>query len=293
MVSLILPSRLVGNNLFHEFGRFMDANPILPEEVQLDFSNLSFARPPSVAFLSNFTHWFVNAGSSVKFTGTDIANQAIKYLDDAQFFELHTGSKIAASSSCRPTTIPVRQVARSASHGWLEFDFLPWLMRHSGLTRSSLAEVKTCMQELFNNISDHTLFDEGCVFGQWYPNEKKIIVSIGDFGTGIPKNVAKVVPGLSHNEAIVRAAEDGFSSQSLPTNRGAGLYLLLLNVVQRFNGHVTIRSGAGYVKFEKFKNDIYTYCQHDCGYCIGTIIDIVLYTDRIPYAEEEEEFEWI
>ncbi len=228
----------------------------------------------------------------MRFDGLNSREKAIKYLDDSLFFEQHLGQKLNPNSRCRPTTIPVRQVAKTDSYAWLEFDFLPWLIEKSGLTKSSLAEVKTCLQELFNNISDHTIHDEGCVFGQWYPNKKEIIISVADFGIGIPENVSKIIAGLSDNQAILKAVEDGFSSQSLPTNRGAGLYLLLLNIVQRFHGKVTIRSHSGYVEFANRNDTIYQYDYTNCGFCIGTTIDIVLNTDQIPYAEEEEEFEW-
>lgn len=292
MATFVLPRRLEQSNLFVAFGDFVKANPELPREVAIDLSELTFASPPSIAFLSNLTYWLSHAGVTVSFSGANIRRHAIKYLDDSQFFAHHTGSQLDPMSECRPTTIPVQRVAKTDSHAWLEFDFIPWLVAKSGLSTASLAEVKTCIQELFNNISDHTEFDQGCIYGQWYPNQKKIVISIADFGVGIPHNVAKIVKGLSDNEAIIRAAEDGFSSKSLPTNRGAGLFLLLLNVVQRFNGRVTIRSASGYVKFENVKNSIYTYPQVNCGYCIGTTIDLVLYTDRIPHAEEEEDFEW-
>ncbi|WP_305972711.1 MULTISPECIES: ATP-binding protein [unclassified Mameliella] len=264
----------------------------MPAEVVIDFSDVSFITPPSVAFLSNFTYWFANAGAKVAFDGLNVNRAAIKYLDDSMFFEQHLGSKLDPSSYCRSTTVPVRKVAKTDSYGWLEFEFIPWLSEKSGLSKASLAEVKTCLQELFNNISDHTVHDEGCVFGQWYPNINKIIVSIGDFGIGIPQNVERVVPNLSDNGAILKAAEDGFSTKSLPTNRGAGLHLLLLNVVQRFCGTVTIRSHAGYVEFVNHEGKIYSVEYESCGFCIGTTIDLVLYTDRIPHADDEEEFEW-
>lgn len=292
MAKLLLPRQLAKNNLFIRFGEFLDDNPEMPKEVEIDFSDVSFITPPSVAFLSNFCHWFGNAGATVTLVGLSQNRNAIKYLDDSLFFEQHVGRKLNPSSRCRSTTIPVRTVAKTESHAWLEFDFLPWLMKNSGLSKPSLAEVKTCLQELFNNISDHTIHDEGCVFGQWYPNLNKIIVSVADFGSGIPQNVGKIIAGLSDNDAIVKAAEDGFSSKSLPTNRGAGLYLLLLNVVQRFHGTVTIRSATGYVEFVNKQESIYVNCHTACGFCIGTTIDIVLFTDRIPHAEEEEDFEW-
>ena len=288
-----MPAYLINHNLFKEFQKFLDANPKLPETVEVNFSQVRHIKPPSVAFLSNMTHWFTSMGSGVEFSNTDVQQEAIKYLDDSLFFELHTGQKISPFSACRPTTLPVRQLARRDSHSWLEHIFLPWLIDKSGLTKNSLAEIKSSLQELINNISDHTDFEEGCIFGQWYPKTNKILITVADFGVGIPENVRKVSPNLSDSDCLKRAAEDGFSSKSLPTNRGAGLYLLLLNIVERFNGDVTIRSGLGYVKFVNQSGSIYVTATDNCGYCVGTTIDIVLHTTQIPYEEDEEEdFEW-
>ena len=223
---LMLPSRVVENAIFIELQKFFKTYPKLPDTVDIDFSRLSFIRSPGVAFLSNFSHWIMDQGATVKFSNLDINKEAIKYLDDSMFFEQHLGKKLNPSSKCRPSTIPLKQVARSECHAWLEFEFLPWLMGRSGLTKTSLAEVTTGLKELFNNIDDHTKFEHGCVFGQWHPKENKIIITIADFGLGIPETVRRVQPNLDDTAAILKAAEDGFSSMSLPTNRGAGLHLL-------------------------------------------------------------------
>ncbi len=272
IAALLLPSRVVGNNVFVELQTLLVSNPKIPDTVDIDFSRLTFIRSPGIAFLSNFSHWLIDQGAKVTFSNLNpISRPAIKYLDDSLFFEQHLGSKLNISSRCRPTTLPLKQVARSECHAWLEFEFLPWLINHSGLTKTSLAEVTACLKELFNNIDDHTEFETGCVFGQWHPKEKQIIISIADFGQGIPNTVRRVKPELDDTAAIIKAAEDGFSSKSLPTNRGAGLYLLLLNIVQRFCGRVTIRSMGGLVEFDNRNGLIYTTPHTNVGFCIGTM----------------------
>lgn len=291
--TLKLPPYLQEHKLFQAVEVFLDANPKMPSTVIFDFGRVKFIRPPSVTYLSNFSQWLLSLGSEVKFTGLDISREPIAYLDDSQFFQQHTGAPLRANSVCRTTTMPLRQLARRDSHAWLETAFLPWLIDKSGLSKNSLAEVKSSLQEIINNISDHTVFEEGCIFGQWYPNKNQIIVTVADFGLGIPENVAKVVAGLDDCQAIVKAVEDGFSSKSIPSNRGAGLYLLLLNIVQRFGGVVTIRSHRGYAKFANSSGNIKVTTTQQCGYCIGTTIDIVLNTDKIPYEDDiEEDFTW-
>jgi anti-sigma regulatory factor (Ser/Thr protein kinase) len=290
--NLSLPRQLKNNNLFIAFADFLSANPQLPKEITIDFRDVQFITPPNVAFLSNFIHWFENAGIAVSLENLDVSRKVLKYLDDALFFESHLGHKLCSTSELRATTLPVLQLKRTDSHWWLEHTFLPWLNRTTGLSIASLAEIKTCVQELINNISDHTIHDEGCIFGQWYPQKNEIIVSIADFGIGIPVNIRKVEADINDCAAIIKAAEDGFSTKSILSNRGAGLYLLLLNVVLRFNGKVTIRSQSGYVRFEKRGGILYPICNRSCGFCVGTTIDLVISTDHIPPADDEEEFEW-
>ncbi|MGB0799329.1 MAG: hypothetical protein ACPGRD_08425, partial [Planktomarina sp.] len=60
-----------------------------------------------------------------------------------------------------------------------------------------------------------------------------------------------------------------------------------------FKGKVTIRSDNGYVAFENRNGVLESHTTRNCGYCIGTTIDIVLSTDRMPRIEEiEEDFQW-
>ena len=136
--------------------------------------------------------------------------------------------------------------------------------------------------------------DVGSIFAQWYPKLDKVFVSIADFGAGIPETVRTVEPGLSDEEAIVRAFEDGFSSRSTPRNRGVGLHLLRQNVIERFDGSITVRSQSGAVRFDKSGNSVRVVPYKARGFCPGTMIDIEFRTDLIDEEERDEsaDFEW-
>jgi len=287
-----LPRRLEGANVFKQLSMFLEQNDPLPKVVKIDFSKVTFIRPSNVVFLSNFSQWLHVNGCKVRYVGMNVARDSIKYLDDSLFFEQHLGKKLDSSSQCRKTTLPLQNVARVESHNWLESEFLPWVMNHSGLNKSSLAEVKTCLQELLNNISDHTDYDYGCLFSQWYPKEKQIIVSVADFGIGIPNTVRTIKPNLADCDAIELAAQYGFSAKSTPRNRGAGLDTLIANIVEDFDGKVMIRSNSGLVKFAKRGDSRYISKYDAVGWCIGTTIEMVIPTNQIPVVEEEESFEW-
>ena len=167
------------------------------------------------------------------------------------FFQQHCGEKVWANSSPRNTTIPLQRIAHSHSHAWLEHNLLPWLALNIGLTQASFYDLKGCLSELFNNIKDHTRFDIGSIFVQHYPQEKRINLSLADFGVGIPEKVRGVVSGLTDAEAVVRAVQEGFTTKSTPGNAGLGLDILLKTVVGMNSGEVTIYSGHAIVRFRK------------------------------------------
>lgn len=85
MSNLSLPRQLKNNNLFIAFADFLSANPQLPKEITIDFRDVQFITPPNVAFLSNFIHWFENAGIAVSLENLDVSRKVLKYLDDALF----------------------------------------------------------------------------------------------------------------------------------------------------------------------------------------------------------------
>jgi len=116
---------------------------------------------------------------------------------------------------------------------------------------------------------------------------------LADFGIGIPKSVRNYGRDLNDNNAIQLAATDGFTTQSIPGNRGAGLSYLIDNIVKNFCGKVTIRSLNGYVEFKNSTGSVKQSSHENCGYCIGTTIDIVLNTNNlVDDTIIEEELEW-
>lgn len=158
----------------------------------------------------------------------------------------------------------------------------------------NLSDLTTCIGELFNNINDHSSYDVGCIFAQWFPKKDLVEISIADFGSGIPETVRRIEPGLSDNDAIIRAFDDGFSSQSTPRNRGVGLHLLHQNVVERFDGKISVRSQSGAVWYARHGNSLRTVPYKADGFCPGTMIDIDFRTDLIDVDEPADglEVEW-
>jgi anti-sigma regulatory factor (Ser/Thr protein kinase) len=287
-----LPRQFRAEQLFTQVEQHFGQFEQLPEEISFDFSRMQFLRPSGVVFLSNLSRYLSHRGCCVRYSNLDVNRSAIQFLDDAKFFEQHLGEPLAATSGIRPTTQPLQAIHPQESHAWLEFTLLPWLSAHCGVPVRHMAELKTCLSEVFNNIADHTDSGLGSVFAQWYPREENLEICIADIGQGIPNTVARIVQGLSDSEAIALAFEDGFSSQSLPTNRGVGLFYLQQNVVQNFSGTLRCLSAGGGVTIDKVGNLVRKVPYKVQGFCPGTMIEMRFRTDLLYQADEEGDFEW-
>jgi anti-sigma regulatory factor (Ser/Thr protein kinase) len=183
------------------------------------------------------------------------------------------------------------QIAQAESHDWLENNLVPWLAGRLMISQVSLASIKVCVSELFNNIQDHTRYDIGSIFVQHFPNRENVTIAVSDFGAGIPHNV-RTRENLQDAAAIIRAVQDGFTTGSTPRNRGAGLDILLQTVVRKNGGQVIIYSGDSMVRFSKLR-DLVVPQASIVGFCPGTTIEIVLRTNTIEVLpEESEDLQW-
>lgn len=290
---VILPRQFRAPELFPQVQREFGRLERVPSHVQFDFSQLKFARPSGVVFLSNLTRYLRRNGCKVTYCGLNPSRDPVAYMDDSLFFEQHCGRRLLDSSQPRPTTMPLMEIRHTEVHGWIGFQLIPWLAASSGVPEQELAEFRTCMSELFNNIQDHTEYDVGSVFAQWFPQEHKLEIVVADFGSGIPRTVRTVEAIDSDANAILRSFDEGFSAKSIPTNRGAGLHYLRQNVLNNLGGKLRVHSGGGVVRFEKNGNSHQVELCEGSGYCPGTMVELEIRTDRIEFDEVNDgSFEW-
>jgi len=81
---------------------------------------------------------------------------------------------------------------------------------------------------------------------QYYPRTKRLFISVADFGMGIPATVNRFLrknqqPELSPTDAVRKARELNFSSQSKPHNKGRGLDTLRVGITT-LRGMLTIQT---------------------------------------------------
>jgi anti-sigma regulatory factor (Ser/Thr protein kinase) len=294
---ITLPNILKSETMYTLLGRTIDDN-LQPKAktIELDFTSLRWIEPSGVTVLSNLVLWLDSQNVNVVLVVPEKIPTGkfcpIKYLDDSQFFYLHTSNNqsILKTSKVRSTTLSLQWVTSDISYQWVDNKFAYWLAGRLGVNVNTLGTIKMCILEILNNIRDHAKESIGCIFAQHYPSENCIRINISDFGVGIPNTIRRVMPNISDDLALRLAIKEGFTSQSLPSNRGAGLHTLLENVVISNGGSVKIHSNHGILTCFKAKNgDIATLSKLENRFYPGTFIEIELKTDSIQMIQDEEE----
>lgn len=264
------------------------------DQFTFDFSSLNFIDGSGMTVISNTMEWLDYRKVKMFFSGHKRPHvDCISYLDDCGFFHRHLGESVRPHARVRSTTLPFTKVAHADAHNWLEASFTPFMCNALGVQSGALASIRSCVGEIFNNIQDHSTLNIGFAHVQRYPNMKRVVVTISDFGRGIPNSMRQRHPGLTDTEAVLRATEEGITSQTTPRNRGLGLDLLIRRVTGN-SGYVTIYSfnGAISCSSDDYGNIVKTPIMGNGAYP-GTLVEISLRTDCFVGDDfEEEDMQW-
>lgn len=295
-IQVSLPSHFNRRTMYEFLAGLFDGdrNP-QHDNIEFDFTTLRFIEPVGITVISNITQYLLNKGVKVRYVTPNKKHfnkyGALVYLDDSQYFKLYLGETRRHNACVRPTTIPLENVKVASSYAWFE-KVLNWLSFSVNISVNSLVDLKMPLQEIFNNIKDHSRENIGCSFIQHYPKKDEVQIAISDFGVGIPYNIQSKLPSLNDAESLEKAIEHGFSTRSTPQNRGAGLDNLIYNVVKNNKGEVFIHSNHGILHCKNVNNELCTKSSLSRIYYPGTLIQINLRTDTFPDLIEEEDFEW-
>lgn len=277
----------------------------LHKEYKFDFTSCtSFIEPIGVTLLHNLTRWLVSQSIEVTFVHSDIKDKKIwdnlsspqRFLDDAGFFEKQIGEKIYPNSTLRKTTIPLEDVEIKNFNSWLSNSLIPWVANVLEKEPGELATFQVCIQEIFNNVKDHAKQGSGCIFAQHIPRKNTLIISIADIGIGIINHIKNQPQfnDFSDKKALLSSVERGFTTQTTPRNRGAGLDSLVHNMTLNANGAVYIFANSGILECSKGTNGILNEYQDANHFYPGTHIEIHINTSEASELFDiiEEEFTW-
>lgn len=295
---IFLPGQLVSSNIKKLMEQVFDGdNYSEVDEFYFDFSHLNFIEPGGVTVLTNVLSWLLKKGKKVFFNRPDEKSitkknrESLLYLEDCGFFELFGIENIFGGGRLRSTTTPLKNIKYSEFEQWLRMDFKYWLQRQTHRT-VEFSNISVAVQEIFNNIQDHSEESIGCTFAQFYPKAQQICISLSDFGIGIPTSLKDKFPEIDKDSDLLeKAVEEGVSTQSTPRNRGAGLWNIIKSLTSSSIGTVYIASNYGNIKYsgeeveDKYESNVFYP---------GTFFEIWIDTNNqsLYDDEEEEDFAW-
>lgn len=267
------------------------------EKINFDFTTLNFIRPGGVTVMANLVSWLLKRKKKVVFVRHDIENashrnrESMIYLEDCGFFNVFGLDNTYSRGELRSTTTPLKKLEYSQFDQWLKTEFKYWLQKQTN-KKVEFSNINVAIQEIFNNIKDHSTESIGCVFAQFYPKRNQICISLSDFGVGIPTSLRTKFPEIKNDSDLLeKAVEHGVSTRSTPQNRGVGLWNIMKSLTQSSIGTVYIVSNYGTISYS---NEVVIDKDDSKVFYPGTFFEIWINTDNpsLYDDEEEEEFSW-
>lgn len=297
--TVLLPQRFNADTMLPFLSEVVDEQRDAKcSKVVFDFARLKFVEPVGIVVLSNVIEYFRLLKCKVAFKNHSHSSPGIQFLDDSLFFQQYLGNKLFSKSRTRPTTIPLNLIHSRRAQDYLLNTLMPWVGDAVGMSSDSLVGTRVSLEEILQNVKDHSGVEVGCTFAQHFPNRNRIQIAISDFGSGIPSVVRTKLPHKSDAAALRLACEEGFTTKSNVQNRGAGLPTLIEYVARNNGGNVLIASGRGHLSAaptpraqHPYKNTARTVD----GYYPGTLVRVILRTDTLELAASDakvEPFTW-
>jgi anti-sigma regulatory factor (Ser/Thr protein kinase) len=248
-----------------------------------------------IAYLSQF-------GIKILITGhIDNGGQAISYLDNVGFFERYTSKRITENIppfDLRSAPLPIEIIKEDRFRTYVFNKLTPWISRNLGVSEVSLATFRASLEEIYQNVCDHSRESSGTGIGfslvehdTW---RSKLEIAVADFGVGIPDKVRLIKDIPKDFLAIKEACKEGFTTKSNVRNRGYGLHNLI-KIVSRINGEVLICSYGGIVRTVSLGGNIKIMGEPSNEVFPGTLIKVSVDVNEFDKHHpdfESEVLEW-
>ncbi|MCC2327149.1 hypothetical protein [Bacillus wiedmannii] len=232
--------------------------------VIFDFSRTTWFEANLVAVFSGIVQTLKKQGCQVVVRKV---NHSIKLIFKKNGFYKHynLGEEVDVYDS----TIPFHKFHVDDGEGFTEYlneEVIPKIKLP--LTEEQIRTFKKCLQEVFENASNHANSDYVFTCGQYYHTKQKVAFTIVDVGQTIGKNVRKKIPELIDCDAIEWAT--GFGNTTKVAKDG-GIGLNFLKDYLWENGTLQIISGKGY-----WEQDLDKIFNRNTPYAFGgTIVNII------------------
>jgi len=258
------------------------------ENIRFDFSGCDFLRPNAVAFLGGLARLIESRLGRVVFDWDTLRNNAVKTNLCQNGF---AGAFNYPSPGWTGNSIPYREDRSRDVNGIMDYLELSWLGRGwVHVSRRLRDAIVGHMWEIYNNAFEHSESEIG-VFscGQHFSTLNKLVLSVVDFGQGIPAKVRNFLSSDPRAEQLTAAGCLRWAFQrgttTKPKEELGGLGLDLLKEFVRINqGKLEVYSNEGYALIDKdgerFTNRTISF--------EGTVFHITLRCDENLYRFADE-----
>jgi hypothetical protein len=260
------------------------------EEVRFDFSHCGFLRPNAVAFLGGLARLIESRMGRVVFDWSTLRNDAVKTnLCQNGFAEIFG----YPSPGWTGNAIPYREDASLNMNSIMDYLTLNWIGRGWVHVSTRLRDaIAGRMWEIYNNAFEHSGTEIG-VFscGQHFPREEALVLSVIDFGQGIPAKIRGFLRQYASEDEVSKLTGAGClkwafqAGNTTKVGEPGGTGLDLLKEFVRLNqGKLEAYSNEGYAIIDR---DGERYLNRNISF-EGTVFHITLRCDENLYQFRDE-----
>lgn len=196
------------------------------DHVCFDFNSIDFLETDDIVVLACLIETYYLKGNLIRFKGgTHKLNQHLGNIQFKEYWNPDFNRK-NFNSARNNSTLCLWKIEKSRVYEYSKFakDYFSRLFKEN----KDLLPLQTNLDEIFNNIFDHSKSDISFIITQFFRKKHLLSFSICDFGIGISKSINNFMQAtqqalLPDDEALYLAIKNGFTSKSLPHNRGMGL----------------------------------------------------------------------
>jgi len=258
------------------------------EDIRFDFSGCDFLRPNAVAHLGGLARLIESRLRTVVFDWDTLRNNAVMTNLCQNGFARAFGYP---SPGWTGNSSPYREDRSRDVNGIMDYLGLSWLGRGwVHVSRRLRDAIVGRMWEIYNNAFEHSGSEIGVSScGQHFPTHNELVLSVVDFGQGIPAKVRKFLSSDPRAEQLTAAGCLRWAFQrgttTKPKEEPGGLGLDLLKEFVRINqGKLEVYSNEGYALIDK---DDERFTNRTTSF-EGTVFHITLRCDENLYHFADE-----
>lgn len=254
--------------------------------IHINFSRCRFLKPYHIAPLACLIHEYQEKGFKIKLI---MIPQAIQeYFNSFNFNQFcNKEHRNTFPTPSDQKTLPLWRIEQGALS--IYTDRAQRYFEDNHFDGKSLFSLSISLAELINNVFDHSeSVIPGYTFTQYNTRLNQIITCVCDFGIGIPKKVNNYLKATNQEkitsiEALMRAFEYSFSTQSMPHNRGFGWDNIFSNIRELNSKILIVSNNALYRDLPNNTCHRFELAEN----FPGTLVVIWLDTNFLPVKEEE------